>query len=221
MHGKPLRKKSDYIFCNVRFNDYGKKYCYLTEDDTLKPEDYVVVPVGKDNHEKVVQIESIEYHSAENVPFPLDKMKMIIRKYVDTNPSGSPGEDDSFIFPEGTVIMGSEPLAGVTAEEWRNMLGIDYSESTLAASLAGAWNEAGWLMGEADDDDSTPEIKARSDAWWALQVELIGKVAAILGRECEAPYIKLITPFMERNGYRDGHGWWVREEETNQNLLGG
>ncbi|GMW04540.1 MAG: hypothetical protein AMXMBFR85_05230 [Dehalococcoides mccartyi] len=211
VHGKPLRKKTDYIFCNVQFDDYGKTYCYLSDDDTLEAGDYVVVPVGKDNRETIVQIESIEYHSAEDAPFPLDKIKKIIRKHDNSE------EDDSYKLPKGTVIMEREPLAGVSAEEWRNMLGDDYTESALAASLAGAWNEAGWLMDEADDNDYTPEIKARYESWWALQVELIGKVAAILQCECEAPYFKLVTPFMERNGYRDGRGWWVKAEETNKN----
>lgn len=81
VYEKPLRKQTDYIFCNVKFDDYGKTYCYLTDDDNLKAEDYVVVPAGKDDHETVAQIESIEYHPAEDAPFPLDKIKKVIRKY--------------------------------------------------------------------------------------------------------------------------------------------
>ncbi len=212
VYEKPLRKQTDYIFCNVQFDDYGKTYCYLTDDGNLKAEDYVVVPAGRDNHETVAQIESIEYHPAEEVPFPLDKIKKVIRKYDHSEDDDSADEGDSLKLPEGTVIMVSEPLAGISAEEWRNMLGNDYTESALAASFAGAWNEAGWLMDEADEDDSTPEIKARYESWCALQVELVEKVAVILQCECKAPYVKLVTPFMERNGYRDGGGWWVKKE---------
>jgi hypothetical protein len=217
VHEKPLRKQTDYIFCNVKFDDYGKTYCYLTDDDNLKTGDYLVVPAGQDNHETIAQIESIEYHPAEDAPFPLDKIKKVIRKYDYSEVDDSTDEGDSLKLPEGTVIMGSEPLAGISAEEWRDMLGNDYTESALAASLAGAWNEAGWLMAEADDDDITPEIKTRYESWWALQVELVEKVAAILQCECQTPYIKLVTPFMERNGYRDGSGWWVKKEETSEN----
>lgn len=214
VYGKPLRKQRDYIFCNVQFDDYGKTYCYMTEDDTLEAGDYVVVPTGKDNHEIIAQIESIEYHPAEDAPFPLDKIKRVIRKYDRFADDDSADEGDSLKLPEGTVIMGSEPLAGISAEEWRNMLGNDYTEPALATSLAGAWNEAGWLIDEADDDDSTSEIKARYETWWALRVELVENVAAILQCECQTPYIKLVKPFMERNGYRDGGGWWVKKEET-------
>ena len=217
VYGKRLRKQSDCIFCNVQFDDYGKTYCYLTDDDSLKEGDYVVVPAGKNNRETVVQIESIEYHSAEEAPFPLDRIKKVIRKYDDAEDDNFIDEDDSIQQTEETIIRESDPLAGVSAEEWRNLLGDDYTESALAESLAGAWNEVGWLMHEVDDDDCASEIKERFESWWALQVELIEKVAAILQYECGTPYIKLLTPFMESNGYHNRGGWWVRTEITNGN----
>ncbi len=43
--------------------------------------DLVVVPAGPDNHEAVVRIETIEYHSEDEAPFPVDKTKHILRKY--------------------------------------------------------------------------------------------------------------------------------------------
>lgn len=39
------------------------------------------------------------------------------------------------------------------------------------------------------------------------------KVAELLQCEFKPPYIELVTPFMERNGYRDGHGWWMKKTE--------
>lgn len=211
VHDKALRKQSDFIFCNVQFDEYGKTYCYLTDDDTLEAEDYVIVPVGKDNHESVAKIESIEYHPAEEAPFPIDRIKKIIRKADRTEDS-----DDSIVLPEGAVVMGSEPLAGITADEWRAMLGEDYTDEALAAALAGAWNESGWLGHDLDDDDCTPEIEATYEAWSALEKELVQKIALRLNRECETPYVKLVTPFMEQNGYRDGGGWWVKNNASNQ-----
>lgn len=208
VHNKLLRRQYDYIFCNVQFDEDGKTYCYLTDDDTLETDDYVVVPVGKDNHESIAKIESIEYHSAEDVPFPLDSVKKIIRK------SDKVGiDDDSIVVPKGAVIMGSEPLTGVTADEWRAMFDENCNDEDLAKALAGAWNECGWLGHDLDDDDCTPETKAAYEEWYTLEQELIRKVALRLNRECKTPYVKLIAPFMERNGYRDGCGWWVKTEE--------
>ncbi len=45
--------------------------------------DFVLVPAAKDNHEAVVEIVDIEYFSEENVPFPVEKTKRIIRKCTD------------------------------------------------------------------------------------------------------------------------------------------
>lgn len=208
VHNKALRKYSDLIFCNVQFEEYGKTYCYLTDDDTLEPEDYVIIPVGKDNHESVAKIESIEYHPAEEAPFPIDRIKKIIRKADRTEDS-----DNSIVPPEGMVVMGSEPLAGISADEWRAKFDANSTNEELATALAGAWNKSGWLGHDLDDDDCTPEIKAAYKEWSALEQELIQKIASLLNRKCEAPYIKLITPFMEQNGYRDSGGWWVKAGE--------
>lgn len=109
--------------------------------------------------------------------------------------------------------MGSEPLAGVSADEWRAKFGENSTDEELATALAGAWNESGWLGHDLDDDDCTPEIEAAYKEWSALEQELIQKIASHLNHKCETPYIKLVTPFMEQNGYRDGGGWWVKIEE--------
>ena len=211
VHDKALRKQSDFIFCNVKFDKYGKTYCYLTDDDTLKAEDYVIVPVGEDNHESIVRIESIEYHPAEEAPFPIDSIKKIIRKADRTEDS-----DDSIVVPEDTVVMASEPLVGTSADAWRAKLGEALTDEALATALAGAWNECGWLGHDLDDDDCTPLIEAAYEEWSALEQELIQKVASRINRKCETPYIKLITPFMEQNGYRNANGWWLKNNATNQ-----
>jgi len=39
---------------------------------------------------------------------------------------------------------------------------------------------------------------------------------AFLQCECETPNVTLRTPFMERNGYRNGGGWWVGIEGVNE-----
>lgn len=77
---KVKRRESDLIFCNVEFPDGYKTYCYLADTDDYAPGDFVVVPAGWDNYEAIVRIESIEYHSEEDAPYPIDKIKHIIRK---------------------------------------------------------------------------------------------------------------------------------------------
>jgi len=83
VYGKAKRRKSEYIFCSVTFDEGYKSYYYLTEDDSIEIGDFVLVPAGKDNHEAVVEVVNIEYFSEENVPLPIEKTKRIIRKCAD------------------------------------------------------------------------------------------------------------------------------------------
>ncbi len=82
IYGKAKRRLSDYTFCNVEFEEGGRTYCYLADSDEYSVGDLVVVPAGRDNHEAVARIESIEYHPAEEAPFPIEKTKRIIRKHT-------------------------------------------------------------------------------------------------------------------------------------------
>ena len=83
VYKKANRKTSDYIFCSVEFDAGSKSYYYLTEDDSLSIGDFVFVPVGKDGHTAIVEIVNIEYFPEDKAPFPLDKVKRIIRKCTD------------------------------------------------------------------------------------------------------------------------------------------
>lgn len=83
VYGKAKRRKSEYIFCSVTFDEGYKSYYYLTDDDSIEIGDFVLVPAGKDNHEAVVEVVNIEYFDEENVPLPIEKTKRIIRKCTD------------------------------------------------------------------------------------------------------------------------------------------
>ena len=85
IYKKPKRRKSDLIFCNVEFEDYGRTYCYLADSDDYSVGDQVVVPAGPDNVESVVTIKSIEYRRSEDAPYPVEKTKHILRKYTEDN----------------------------------------------------------------------------------------------------------------------------------------
>lgn len=80
VYGKVKRRKSEYIYCSVTFDEGYKSYYYLTDDDSIEVGDFVIVPAGKDNHEAVVEIVNIQYFSEENVPLPVERTKRIIRK---------------------------------------------------------------------------------------------------------------------------------------------
>jgi hypothetical protein len=83
VYEKVKRRKNDYIFCNVTFDEGYKSYYYLADDDSIKIGDSVLVPAGKDNHTAIVDVVNIEYFSEEEAPLPVGKTKHIIRKCTD------------------------------------------------------------------------------------------------------------------------------------------
>jgi len=83
VYGKVKRRKQDYIYCSVEFDGGFKSYYYIADDDRIEVGDYVVVPVGKDNHHSVAEVVKIEYFAEGDVPLPLEKTKHIIRKCTD------------------------------------------------------------------------------------------------------------------------------------------
>mgnify|MGYP000844408995 CR=1 FL=1 len=78
---KVRRRSTEYIYCSVEFENGYKSYYYLTDDDSIEVGNLVVVPVGSDNHEMIVEVVNVEYFSVNNVPIPIEKTKRIIRKY--------------------------------------------------------------------------------------------------------------------------------------------
>lgn len=77
----PISRKADeYIFVNVLFDGGAKTYCYLCDDELIQEGDEVLVPVGKDGELKTVYVESVELHTVEDAPFPIDKCKKVVRR---------------------------------------------------------------------------------------------------------------------------------------------
>ena len=103
IYARAKRRKNEYIFCSVIFNEYGKAYYYITDDESLEVEDIVLVPVGKESALKPAEIVKIDYFDKENAPYPINKVKKIIRKctfddlksFVDMN-------DDVFFYKDPT-----------------------------------------------------------------------------------------------------------------------
>lgn len=130
-------------------------------------------------------------------------------------------ENDSDI-----VLMASEPLKGYTPETMRGMLTRYNTDDAVASIMAAVSNKTGWIGHDIDDPDNDEEtnerIIAEYDAWWALEKELYAEIIRRLEEENRTKGTTHVTsgiglhyiikPFMERNGYRDGAGWWVAAE---------
>ena len=71
---------ADYIYCSVSFEDSGHAYFYRTADASIRVGDRVVVPVGPDNRERTGCVTAVERYGEEDVPFPLERTKEIVRR---------------------------------------------------------------------------------------------------------------------------------------------
>lgn len=70
----------EYMYLYVRYLDVNtvKQFCYLSDDPSIRVGDYVLV--DRAGEESLAIVEKIEYYKKEDVPYPLDKTKEIIRR---------------------------------------------------------------------------------------------------------------------------------------------
>ena len=80
---KPVKKEWDgkyYRYCQVRLDESRNDLWYRTDDITLKVGNYVIVPYGYKNDEKMGKVVSVEEYRSDDLPLPLEKTKTIIEK---------------------------------------------------------------------------------------------------------------------------------------------
>lgn len=80
---KPVKKEWDgkyYRYCQVHLDESRNDLWYRTNDITIKVGDYVFVPYGYKNDEKMGKVVSVEEYRSDALPFPLEKTKSILEK---------------------------------------------------------------------------------------------------------------------------------------------
>lgn len=120
---------------------------------------------------------------------------------------------------ENFVIMGGEPYPNVTPEDiWSRFHG-HLSGQDLADAFAVCSNKFWWVEDNVYDyEEGTLEHKnaqAITAEWCGLMDEYEEQILSILrSEEIEIPNrgrITVLAPFMERYGYKDGNGWWIKK----------
>lgn len=125
----------------------------------------------------------------------------------------------------GAVVMAGEPIEGYMPDDIRKWLEMDDSEERLASAMAAAHNKMAWLGHVLDDEEYSEEELERKEeeynAWRTLEMVLIEEISKRLENENAKMGTRHITkgigtyyivkPFMERNDFIDGHGWWVKQ----------
>jgi hypothetical protein len=75
-----VRKNGELIYCSVSFDDSGRTFFYIAEDARISEGDFVRVPFGAANEERVGLVEEIGYYAEDAAPFPAGRTKRIIGK---------------------------------------------------------------------------------------------------------------------------------------------
>lgn len=76
-------KANEVIYATVRLPSVGRSFYYITNDNSLRKGDKVLVPYGENQYPTSGEITKIEYFYPENVPQPLDDIAAIIGRDFD------------------------------------------------------------------------------------------------------------------------------------------
>ena len=119
---------------------------------------------------------------------------------------------------EEIYLIAEGPDEDMTPDDLRLWLQNNPSEECLATGISIANNNWGWYAHDCDEDEKYIPI---CNAWWELYQELVAQGFEILEKENEEGIANhdlsdrglhcKIKPIMERNGFIDGNGWWVRD----------
>ena len=77
---KRKRRDGELILCSVKFTNGERIYHYLSEDESLRVGDEVMVPVSNDDKAHLATIFNIQYIKEDRLPIPKSKLKYIFLK---------------------------------------------------------------------------------------------------------------------------------------------
>ncbi len=131
-----------------------------------------------------------------------------------------PAED---FLPEGAVIMGADPIPEKSIEEMRTEVEEMIMTRDLVAAYVSVHNKFWYIEDEIYDytegTEEYLEVSQNIDAWGELMDSLeerlfvLAKEEGLIAEELSnAGTIKKLELFMDKYGYRDGAGWWVKKE---------
>lgn len=72
--------KQQYTYCKVRFSNSRFELSYITEDESVRAGDFVKVPFGRENEERVGLVMRVIQCTSEDVPYPPEKTKYVFEK---------------------------------------------------------------------------------------------------------------------------------------------
>lgn len=127
-------------------------------------------------------------------------------------------QDETIFEGNDPIITSVESMSHITIEKAEELFLCVDTETKLATIFAIVENKL-WLIEdqEYDYEEGTKEYKAAREStrrWLLFAKKIEEKILSILRSEGvsipQKGKIVVLEPFMRRNGYRDGTGWWIR-----------
>lgn len=124
--------------------------------------------------------------------------------------------------PENTLILTTDPFVGFMPADLKAWVKSHHADPELATALAEVNNHVGLLGHELDEVDDPWLVYAFED-WYELELELYELIFNSMRQsnqrgetnynlDKEGLYYR-VAPFMEKNGFQDGAGWWVKSDK--------
>ena len=112
--------EESYICCRVLVRDFADYYftlSYLSDDETIRRDDFVIVPCGQNNTCKIGRVVSVKRCRGEKLPFPLERMKYILSKTARPADWDESRKTPDFSSQRRAEKKKAEVSAGVKTEE--------------------------------------------------------------------------------------------------------
>lgn len=125
------------------------------------------------------------------------------------------GVDDNKI-----IVRVAEPAPYLTIEKAYEEYSAANTEQKIADVFAIVESKAWWIEDSAYDFEKGTEeyvtVRESINMWFEIAERIKNRIFEILRSEgIEIPktaQITVLEPFMKRNGYRNGNGWWIKEQ---------
>ena len=127
------------------------------------------------------------------------------------------------IFPEGTVILAGDPMPDMSIEEMRQIIASISTTQDLVDVYVAVHNKFWFVEDELYDYDKGTEeyervlsvVSAWDDIMEALDkriMETAAEEGLLAERQPDSGTVKQLEAFMDKYGYRNGSGWWLKKK---------
>ena len=131
----------------------------------------------------------------------------------------------NFVFEKSVTAMAKDPIPKKTPKEIEQMYKESKTEKNLAYTYALVHNKYWWIEDDLYDFEEGSkeykELEKEVNSWNKLLEKLEKEIFDILEKEGikipKTSRIKVFEPFMLKNGFVNGDGWWITNKGEKEN----